>query len=221
MGLMAITVLFLIPIYYIAKSKGYAAFWICAISAGIAYFAPFLYHAARGEDRLFAIDITAPLLVLVIIWLMPARKGAPGKRYLKITFECPECRATVSFPRHEEGRAILCSSCGEIITVPLDEYSTTMPRDAKHRPTQDRGMISLDTYGNEMKAVEIKSLLEGNGISATIFDGTGSGILPHLGIAEGYSVMISAQDWDRAMEIIHQDSQPRHGAYRRHAGERF
>jgi hypothetical protein len=94
--MIALMVLCLVPIYYIAKSKGYNAMVACVIS-GVIAFLPSLSHALFSWFPVLpCVDLTVPLIVLVVVWLLPARKGAPGKAYLKITFQCPECKHNVS-----------------------------------------------------------------------------------------------------------------------------
>ena len=198
--MIGLTVLFLIPIYYLAKSKGYNALPVCIVCGAVGFITPLALHVFLGEDLFPFADCTAALGALVVVWLLPAKKGAPGKAYLKITFNCPECKTSVTFKRHEEGTAQLCPACGEIITVPLDEFS---PKTAIHKarnPAPIDGMRCFETYANEVKALEVKALLEGNGIPAEIVSDAGGGMLPQIGISQGYNVMVKTEDWDRAIE---------------------
>ena len=55
-----------------------------------------------------------------------------------------------------------------------------------------------------MAALEIKALLEGNGLTADVIAGTGGGALVQLGIDQGFKLIIDAQDWDKAVEIVEQ-----------------
>lgn len=198
--MIGLAVLFLIPIYYLAKSKGYNALPVCVISGGIGILGPMVLAVITGEVYPFA-DCTVALGALIVVWLLPARKGAPGKAYLKITFTCPECKTSVTFPRHEEGLAVLCPSCGEIITVPLDEFSPKMPQHIEKHHSAVGGRTCLETYGNEIKAYEIKTLLEGGGIQAMVVGGDGGGMLPQVGISQGYDVMVKTEDMSRAIEM--------------------
>jgi len=199
--MIGITVLFLIPIYYIARSKGYNALLVCIISGLIGCFTPFFLHYVRGQPLLPFADASIPFALLVVVWLLPKRKGAPGKAYLNIKFVCPECQKQVSFKRHKEGKAVLCTSCGEIITVPLDEYSYKHSDKKRACPPARDGKVCFDSYGNEVAAIEMQSFLEGHGIVAEIIDGTGGGALPQLGIVQGFKLLIDAQDWNKAVEI--------------------
>lgn len=199
--MIGVIVLFLIPIYYIAKSKGYNTALVCVISGVISVLSPQLYHYIWGEPLLPFADASVPMVLLVIIWLLPARKSAPGKAYLRINFVCPECKAPVTFRRHEEGKAVLCPKCGEIITVPLDQYSDRPKTIRTDRPSASEGQVCFNAYGNEMAAIEMKSLLEGHGIAAEVTDGTSGSALPQLGLMEGFKLFIDAKDWDRAIEI--------------------
>ncbi|MFY9182470.1 MAG: hypothetical protein WBI79_04230 [Kiritimatiellia bacterium] len=200
-----VIILFLIPIYYIAKSKGYNALLLCVISGLIAFFTPFYLQFFKGWPQLPWADATVPMVLLGIIWLLPARKGAPGKAYLTINFICPECNVPVTFRRHEEGKAVLCPKCGEIITVPLDQYSDRPKTQRADRPSASEGRVCFNAYGNEMAAIEMKALLEGHGITAEVTDGTSGSALPQLGLMEGFKIYIDAKDWDKALEIENQN----------------
>ena len=210
--MIGVIVLFLIPIYYIAKSKGYNTALICVISGAISVLSPQLYYYIWGEPLLPLADATVPMVILVIIWLLPARKGAPGKAYLTIKFICPECKAPVTFRRHEEGKAVLCPKCGEIITVPLDQYSDRPKAKRADQPSAPEGQVCFNAYGNEMAAIEMKALLEGHGITAEVTDGTSGSALPQLGLMEGFKLYIDAKDWDRALEIENQNIGQQSGA---------
>lgn len=193
-------VLFLIPTYYIARSKGYNALLVCVVSGLVAMFMPYILSFLKGRPILPIMDVTVPLLVLAIVWLLPKRRGAPGKEYLTIRFTCPECGDDVSFKRHEEGRAVLCPACGEIITVPLDKYSPSSPIEKHQRPPPGGGPVCYDSFANEMAALDAQARLESSGIPTELVNDTAGGALPQLSVGQGFRIMIDAKDWDRAVQ---------------------
>lgn len=196
-----VSVLCLVPSYYMAKSKGYDATWACVIAGAIGFLAPFILHYITEQPRLPFADITPALIVLYAVWLLPAKKDAPGHKYLKITFSCPECRETITFPRSREGTAELCPKCGEIVNVPEDEYSPkTIPR-KQQKPRISEGSVFFNSYGNEMKAILMKNVLESNGVKTELVEGTGGGVLASLSGSEGFRIFIDIQDWDKAVAI--------------------
>ncbi len=146
------------------------------------------------------IDITFPFLALGIVWLLPEKKGAPGKKYLNITFDCLECKEEVTFHRSKEGQAELCPKCGEIITVPLDEFSPKPIEHTKVKPDIASGSVCFTSFGDEMSALQLQSLLEENGIESEVIGGIGGGSLPQLGGTEGFKIAINIDDWDKAVE---------------------
>lgn len=200
--MMAIAVLFLIPTYYLAKSKGYNVALILVASAIISMGVPIIINILNNEDLMSSgIEIAFPLLALVTVWLLPEKNGAPGKKYLKITFECPECKNEITFPRSAEGLAELCPKCEEIITVPLDEFSPKPIEHVKEKPAIASGLVCFASFGNEMSALQLQAELEDNGIETQLIGGTGGGSLPQIGAAEGFKIAIDIDDWDRAIEI--------------------
>ena len=146
------------------------------------------------------LDITFPFLVLFVIWLLPEREGAPGKKFLKIIFDCPECKEEVIFPRSKEGKAELCPKCGEIITVPLDEFSPKPSLPKRDKPNVSSGTVCFAYFGDEMLAVQMQALFENQGIESEIIDGTGGGSLPQLSGTQGFKLFIDIDDWDKAVE---------------------
>ena len=205
--MIGLAVLFLLPIYYIAKSKGFNAFKVCIICGLLglsAAFLPYLFENAEDRFPIPVIDCTAGMVALFVVWLLPARKGAPGKAYLRIECECPACHANVTFRRQEEGKAVLCPKCKEIMTVPTDQYSPASSASKRDRPAVSAGPVCFDSFGNEIAAFEVKAVLDGSGIAAEIIEGTGGGILTQIGMEQGFKVMIDAKDWDRAVEIVEQ-----------------
>lgn len=200
MDMMALAVVFLLPAYYLAKSKGYNVLLVlvCGTVLGIGI----TWIVYTFSDAFFGgLEFIIAALTLLVIWLLPQKEGAPGKRYLKITFDCPECRETVSFARRYEGRAELCPQCGEILTVPLDEFSAPDISRSKSKPTVASGPICFNSFGDEMVALQMQTLFEGSGIASEIMGGTAGGALPQLSGTEGFKVMINVDDWDKAVEI--------------------
>jgi hypothetical protein len=114
--------LFLIPTWRIASSKGYngRAFVLAVgIPASIAIVVDVVieYELERLASLILAAQVGVPLLVLGVAAILPTRPGAPGKEWRTITFPCPDCRASLSFERELEGLARQCPECGEIVTV--------------------------------------------------------------------------------------------------------
>lgn len=200
MLIMALCVLFFLPAYYIGKSKGYGLLPQVIVYGGIGIAGTFALAILVDDTGLLA-QFAFPASILLIAWLLPTRKGAPGKKYLKITFICPECGEEVAFPRHKEGLAELCPKCREIVTVPTDEFSPKPAANAPAKPDAQQGLVAFTSFGDEMAAAQFRALLENNGISAEVFGATGGGALPYLSGTEGFRVMIDATDWDRAEAV--------------------
>jgi len=196
-----LAVVFLVPAYYLAKSKGYNVAIILVCSAVLSVGVPLLLNFLEITDGMPWVDITLPCLALGIIWLLPEREGAPGKKYLKITFDCPECNEEVTFPRSKEGKADLCPKCNEIITVPLDEFSPKPTIPKRIKPNIESGTVCYASFGDEMLAVQMQALFEDNGIESEIIDGIGGGSLPQLSGTQGFKLSINIEDWDKAVEI--------------------
>ena len=200
--MIAIAVIFLVPAYYLAKSKGYNVAFILIVSAVLSMGVPLMIYAINYPDGFSCgADITFPLLSLAIVWLLPPREGAPGKKYLKIIFDCPECKGEVNFPRSKEGQVELCPKCGEIITVPLDEFSSVPSLPKRIKPNISSGQVCYASFGEEMLAAQMQALFEDYGIRCEIIDGTGGGALPQLSGTQGFKLSIDIDDWDRAIEI--------------------
>ena len=202
--MIAVAVLFLIPIYYLARSKGYNAKWVCILSGAISFFTPWAIRLISGVDRyLFPYaDISVPAVALFVFWVLPARKGAPGKAYLTIRFNCPECKAEVSFKRHEEGTVVMCPKCREIITVPEDEFSPKKTVRTRTRPSVSEGKVCFDSYANEEKALEVQAALGANGVESSIMNSSTTGVVPTLSFGAGFRVIIDVRDWDKANNIV-------------------
>jgi hypothetical protein len=194
MYLMAIAWLFGVPAYYLAKSKGRSgrAYAILTVLLGI------------PVSGLGAFGFVLPAASLVVVFLLPARPGAPGKAYLRIVFPCPECGETVSFPRHREGVAEFCPECGELIRVPEDEHSPKPTAHDRRKPTAARGEACFESFGRLEPAQQLAAILNGGGVNARVASDSGGGVLPHIGNTEGHRVMIDAAQWDEAVDIERQ-----------------
>lgn len=117
-----IALVFLIPIWRIASSKGYSgkAFVLAAgIPAFIAQSIGVILEPSSSNIRFLipAGTIGIPLLTLGLAAILPTKAGAPGKAWRKITFPCPDCGETLSFNRELEGLVRECPKCDEIVTV--------------------------------------------------------------------------------------------------------
>ena len=198
--MMGLIVVVLLPAYYLAKSKGYN---IATVLAACAFFSamPLFINLLTQHEPIPALNLTFPLVALAIVWLLPAKKDAPGKHYLKITFECPECKKEVTFPRCKEGLADLCPKCGEVIHVPMDEFSPKPSIPKRIKPGISSGQVCYASFGDEMLALQMYALLEDNGIESEIIDGTGGGSMPQLSGSQGFKLAIDIDDWDKAAEI--------------------
>ena len=206
-----LAIVFLVPAYYLAKSKGYNVAIILVCSAVLSVGVPLTLNFLEITDGMPWVDITLPCLALGIIWLLPEREGAPGKKYLKITFNCPECNEEVVFPRSKEGRPDLCPKCNEIITVPTDEFSPKPIEHVKEKPDIASGSVCYTSFGDEMSALQLQALLEDHGIETEVIGGIGGGALTQLGGTEGFKIAIDIDDWDKAVEIeklANQDTEP-------------
>lgn len=195
-----IVVLFLVPIYYIAKSKGRsgASYSVAAgVLALLALDAPMMWD----EPRLGSLQLAFPAAVLLLVALLPVRPGAPGKAYLKIEFACPECGQTVTFPREREGAAELCPKCGELIRVATDEFSPVSGPTRRTKPEGVAGEVCFDTFGRPEPADQLAAILNDNGVNARVSSDGGGGVLPQVGNTQGHRVMIDVAQWEDAVKI--------------------
>jgi transcription elongation factor Elf1 len=199
--MIAVAVLFLIPAYYLGKSKGYNVTVLLVASVLFSLGIPLLV-------RFFEIIYLPPLcgyyfpaLSLGIVWLLPKRKGAPGKKYLKIVFNCPECNEAVTFARSKEGNAELCPKCGEIITVLVDEFSPKPEVPKRVKPTGSVGAVCYATFSDEMLAAQLQALLKDGGVDSDVVSGIAGGALSYLGGVQGFKLSVHIDDWDKAVEI--------------------
>ena len=199
--MLLITILFLIPGYYLAKSKGYNAAKVLTIAGIFSLWYPAVSRCIEGLDPFPIIDISFPLIALLVIWLLPAKKGAPGKAYLNISFVCPECNQEVKFERRFEGQAVLCKKCDEIITVPTDEFSPKAEKKKRIKPAVLSGKVCFDEFVDEICAEQLTDLFNAHGIKAEMIGNIAAGALPQLSVLQGFKVMIDIADWDMAVEI--------------------
>ena len=194
MAYMALAVLFGIPIYYLAISKGRSGFGY-AISA-----------MALGSSQVWLgpFGLLLPAAVLGCLQLLPPRPGAPGKAYMKVEFACPECGKTVTFPREREGAAELCPECGEILRVPKDGATHQPKGRNRPKPSATKGQVCFDSFGRPEPAHLLAAILNDNGVPARVESDSAGGALPHLGNASGHRIFIDASQWDEAVEIEEQ-----------------
>ena len=206
-----ITVMFLAPAYYTATSKGYHIGLILTAIAILSMGIPIIMDLSHQADVSIPDSdipylsslwvIIFPALAWGMVRLLPARESAPGQDYLEITFECPECRGEVTCHRSKEGQAELCPGCGEMIRVPLDEFSPEPIEHTREKPAITSGWVCFDSFSDEMCALQLHALLEEYGIESEVVGETGSGALPQLGGTHGFKVVIDINDWDQAVEI--------------------
>lgn len=191
MYLMAIAWLFGVPAYYLAKSKGRSGPIYGTITVLLGW--PINWFGAFG--------FILPAAFLGVLYLIPEKPGAPGKAYLTITFVCPECGKTISFPRHREGVAELCPECGELIRVPEDEHSPKATTRDRGKPAVTQGDVCFESFARPASAHQLAAILKGNGVEARVSADDGGGMLPYLGSAQGYRIMIDVDQWDAAVAI--------------------
>ena len=199
--MIAIAVLFLLPAYYLAKSKGYNVVAVLVASGVLSMGVPLALSLLTDSQPLPLLNIAFPALALFIVWILPTKEGAPGRKYLKITFTCPECKQEVVFARRYEGKTELCPKCGEIVTVPLDELSPPEQPPDRGRPEATSGAVCYASFGDEMLAAQMQALFASHGIDSEIISGTGGGMLPQLSGTQGFKVAIAVNDWDKAIAI--------------------
>lgn len=193
-----ISILFIVPVYYLAKSKGYSGAVFGITAAALAFVCWFPLPVAI--PALGILELILPATVLLIVALLPKRQGAPGKEYLKITMQCPECLETIEFDREREGMAELCPKCGEIIRVPTDQWSPKSVEAARRKPVVTSGEVCFDRFGQRAAAYEIQTILTSNGISSRVIENDAGGSLPLIAIAQ-YPLMIDIADWDKVSQI--------------------
>ena len=196
--MIVVAILLLAPLYYLSKSKGFNAVKLVTIATllSVACTVAIFFIPLLGLGQLIF-----PAIFLVTVWILPPKDGAPGKAYFRITFNCPECQKEVTFKREREGIVELCPECGEIITVPTDQYTSTKTTSKKNPPLQD-GKVQLESFSMEAPATMMKLLLEVHGVNAEILGSTGSGVLGAIVAPNGFRVVIDSEDWEKANEIL-------------------
>ncbi len=187
--LMLITWMFGIPAYYLAKSKGRSGKFhgIFAVILGIPL------------GPLFLLSFILPAAFLLILYLLPAKAGAPGKAYLHITFPCPECGQTITFPRRKEGDADICPLCNELVHIPTDKFSQR--RQPTTQPNTDHGLAILETFSQRPPADILAAILNDNDITAHVISDDWNATATLLGSGSGCRVMVEAENWDAALAL--------------------
>ncbi len=201
-----ISILFLVPIYYTSISKGYNG-KMFAIIAGIPSIIAMVVSSAYPHKILDIVYLVFPACMLGIVWILKPKPGAPGKGYLKITFGCPECGESITFPRHRAGAGVLCPECGEVVHVPDDEKTSSVEAQKKIKPKVSNGEVCFNTFGRPEPAHQWVAILQDNGVPARLASDSAGGALPHIGNTEGHRIMIDISHWDDAVEIEKQCQQ--------------
>lgn len=199
MVMLGVLILFLIPTYYIARSKGFVGA-VLSIVSGILGAACWLASLFLEMTWIGIGMYAIPATILGIVWLMRPRGGAPGQEYLKIKSNCPECDRPMEFGREFEGRAELCPRCGALINVPEDEYSPeALHRRTVPQPAADNGEVLLEQFVQPERAYALRAVLVNSGIECRVIEG---GAAFPLGVAEGHRVMIDAKDWEQGQTVL-------------------
>lgn len=201
-----ISILFLVPIYYTSISKGYNG-KLLSLIAGVPSIIAMVVSSAYPHRFLEIIHLAIPACMLGIVWVLRPKPGAPGKAYLKITFECPECGETLSFPRHRAGAGELCPECGDVIHVPDEDRESSQDTRIRTKPSKTQGEVCFNSFGRPEPAYQWIAILQDKGVQARLASDSAGGALPHIGNTEGHRVMINAQQWDEAVEIEKQCQQ--------------
>jgi len=199
----AAAVLFLVPAYNRLRAKGYAPglfLWptIMLVALG------FGLGTVHPAGQFLCLVISAGLYVLAVA--LPERQGAPGNRYLRITFPCPECGRQISFGRDYEGRAELCPLCGELITVPIEGVAVESPPSPAPAPPKrggSRDPVELRRFLNPEQAEMARQRLNAANIDAFVADSIVAHIHPGAEWASGgVRLMVAAGDIDAAREVL-------------------
>ena len=200
--------LFGLPAFYLAQSKGFRGGWFLVSTIILTFITQVVGpHAIVYDPVILTISLLINGVPLLIAFMMPARPGAPGRAYLTIRFDCPECSRPLAFPRHREGMPVLCPECEEIITVPKDEFSPPETPAVKHeKPAPDKGVVVFETFGSESAAMQLNALLNDSGIKAFISSDNAGGLMPQLGMTQGYAVHIDAAQWEEADQLRQQNA---------------
>ena len=197
--------LFLVPVYYRAKAIGYNG-GVWAATAGCLGAGFFLISLITPSPIFTLLSFGVPAAFLAATFVIPIKANAPGEAYLTITFACPECGRTVSFPRRSEGDAELCPECGEIIRVPKDEFSPK-PSSGNGGTTGDtKDEVCFETFGLPDQAHLLAAVLSHNGVPARVVSDDARPI-SYIAAVLGYRVMIDPAQWDEAAKIREQCQQ--------------
>ena len=194
----ALTILFIAPAFYRLRAKGYPALPFIVVTIILSVSAPF-----SGAPMALAITPLAPIALFILSLFLPKREGAPGKNYLHIIFNCPECDESITFPRDQEGRAILCPKCDKLITVP-SESSIMEPHYKGVAQDKNSGdFVTISRFLNSEQADLASQQLESAGISTLLPDSATCHIYPGVGWAGGGSrLMVASTDLDDALAIL-------------------
>jgi len=199
MHMIGVVVLFLIPTYYIAKSKGYNGTVLALVPGVISTVLGFAIFSLESQWLVLCV-YAIPAIFLGIVWLLVPRAAAPGREYLRITFKCPQCDSVIKFGREREGRAELCPQCGALINVPDDEFSPgALRRSSALDPAKPSGEVLLEQFIQPESAYALRAVLVNSGIECRVVEG---GVAYPLGLMEGHRVMIDAKDWAQAQRVL-------------------
>ncbi|MCK5529486.1 MAG: hypothetical protein KAI74_07360, partial [Kiritimatiellae bacterium] len=161
----ALTILFIAPAFYRLRAKGYPAVPFIVVTIMFSISAPFI-----NAPITLAILPLAPIALLVLSLLLPKREGAPGKKYLRITFNCPECDESITFPRDQEGRAVLCTKCNKLITVPSEAGVKEPHYEGVSQNENSGDFVTITRFLNSEQADLASQQLESAGISTLLPD---------------------------------------------------
>jgi len=199
MYMIGVVILFLVPTYYIAKSKGYNGAVFALVPGVISLILGFSIFTVESQWLILGF-YAVPAIFLGIVWLLLPRATAPGREYLRITFNCPECNGDIRFGREREGKAELCPQCGALIEVPDDEFSPeALPRTSMSQPAEPTGEVLLEEFIQAESAYALRAVLVNSGIDCRVIEG---GVAYPLGLMEGHRVMIDAKDWAQAQSVL-------------------
>ena len=194
----ALTILFIAPAFYRLRAKGYPAVPFIIVTIMLSISAPFV-----GVPMAVAITPLAPIALFILSLLLPKRDSAPGKEYLHIIFNCPECGESITFPRDQEGRAVLCAKCEKLITVPSESGITEPHYEGVAQDKKSGDFVTITRFLNSEQADLASQQLESAGISTLLPDSATCHIYPGVGWAGGGSrLMVASTDLDDALAIL-------------------
>ena len=201
--LSGVAMLFLIPTYYIARSKGFNGTVFALIPGMISVVLGISMVILELPWLAFGV-YAIPAVCLGIVWLLMPRAPASSRAHPRITFNCPKCNGDIRFGREREGKAELCRQCGSLIKVPDDEFSPdALPRTPMSQPAKSRDEILLEQFIQLESAYALRAVLLNSGIDCRVIEG--STAYP-LGLMEGNRVMIDAKDWPQAQSVLTRES---------------